>query len=109
VARWHFGSALCTWRRAAVDGARCGGAGQRMRQLKHREVEDAPELGRTTGPKGCAGRCKVFGPGEQGGSSGLRWAKKPERLGPAWEFPWKIQIGLPRPIGRIEERNRKGP
>jgi hypothetical protein len=45
------------------------------------------------------GRRKVFGPGEEGGSSGLRWAKKPERLGPAWEFTRKIQIRLPRPTG----------
>jgi hypothetical protein len=54
------------------------------------------------------GWCKVFGLGEEGGSSGLRWAKKPERLGPAWEFSQKIQIGLPMPTGRIKEMNRKG-
>jgi hypothetical protein len=58
---------------------------------------------------GQLGRCKVFRPGEEGGSSGLRWAKKLERLGPAWEFPRKIQIGLPRPTDQIEEMNRNGP
>jgi hypothetical protein len=51
----------------------------------------------------------VFGPGEKGESSGLRWAKNPERLRLVWEFSRKIQIGLPSPIGRIEEMNRKGP
>jgi hypothetical protein len=60
-------------------------------------------------PVGQLGRCKVFGSGEEGGISGLRWAKKLERLEPAWEFPRKNQIGLPRPTGRIEEMNRKGP
>jgi hypothetical protein len=54
-------------------------------------------------------RCESFRPREEGGCGELRWAKKPERLGPAWEFPRKIQIGLPRPTGRIEEMNRKGP
>jgi hypothetical protein len=58
---------------------------------------------------GQIGQCEGFGPVEEGGCGGLRWAKKPERLGPAWEFPQKIQIGLPRPTGRIEEMNRKGP
>jgi hypothetical protein len=55
------------------------------------------------------GRCEGFKLGEEGGCGGPRWAKKPEWLGPAWEFPRKIQIGLPRPTGRIEEMNRKGP
>jgi hypothetical protein len=60
-------------------------------------------------PVGQPGQCMVFGLGEEGGSSGLRWAKKPERLGPAWKFPWKIQIGLPRLTGQIDEINRKDP
>jgi hypothetical protein len=60
-------------------------------------------------PVGQMGRCKGFGLGEEGGCGGLRWAKKPKSLGPAWEFLQKIQIGLPRPTGRIEEMNRKGP
>jgi hypothetical protein len=55
------------------------------------------------------GRCEGFGPGEEGGCGGLRWAKKPEWLGQAGEFPRKIQIGLPWPMGRIEEMNRNGP
>jgi hypothetical protein len=55
------------------------------------------------------GRCEGFRLGEEGGCGGLRWAKKPERLGPTWEFPRKIQIRLPRPTGRIEEINRMGP
>jgi hypothetical protein len=58
---------------------------------------------------GQIGQCEGFGPVEEGGCGGPRWAKKLERLGPAWEFPQKIQIGLPRPTGRIEEMNRKGP
>jgi hypothetical protein len=60
-------------------------------------------------PVGQMGRCEGFGLGEEGGCGGSRRAKKPERLGPAWEFPRKIQIWLPRPMGRIEEMNRKGP
>jgi hypothetical protein len=39
----------------------------------------------------------------------LRWAKKSERRGPVWEFARKTHIGLPRPTGRIEEMNMKGP
>jgi hypothetical protein len=48
----QFGSTTHAWRRAVVGSARCGGAGQRRRRLGHREVEDAPKLGRAAGPKG---------------------------------------------------------
>jgi hypothetical protein len=43
----------------------------------------AERLRRSVGQRG---RCNVFGLGEEGGSSGLRWAKKQERLEPTWEF-----------------------
>jgi hypothetical protein len=98
--RRHFGSARCTQRRVAIGEARRGGTSQRRWRLRRREVEDAPsQAERLHRPVGQLGQCKVFGLGEEGGSSGLRWAKKSERLGPAWEFPRKIQIGLPRPTG----------
>jgi hypothetical protein len=50
--RCRFSSATHARRRAVVDGTRHGSAGQRRRRPGRREVEDAPELGRTTGPKG---------------------------------------------------------
>jgi hypothetical protein len=52
VTRYRFGSATHSRRRAAVGGARRGGGEQRRWRLGRREVEDAPELGRTAGPKG---------------------------------------------------------
>jgi hypothetical protein len=93
---------MARWRRpkggdgAAVNSQRWETSGENMPSGLRRLV-------------GQLGQCEAFGLGEEGGSSGLRWAKKPERLGPAWEFPQKIQIQLPRPIDRIEEMNRKGP
>jgi hypothetical protein len=99
----------------------CAGKASRRRRYStgRRRVGIRPEEGerqlvldwaeRLRRPVGQMGRCEGFGPGEEGGCGGLRWAKKPERLGQAGEFPRKIQIGLPWPMGRIEEMNRNGP
>jgi hypothetical protein len=59
-------------------------------------------------PIGQLGRCVAFGPGEELGCSGLRWAKRLLRHGPALEFPKKNRDGLLRPLGRTEELNREG-
>jgi hypothetical protein len=40
-------------------------------------------------PVGQLGRCKVFGSGEEGGSGGLRWAKRPDELGAMVGFTMK--------------------
>jgi hypothetical protein len=36
-------------------------------------------------------RCEAFGPGEEGGCSGLSWAKRPDRLGAMVGFTTKNQ------------------
>jgi hypothetical protein len=92
-------------RRAGDGGARPGGGELAFGRRK----EKGSWAERLRRPVGQMGRCEGFRPGEEGGCAGPRWAKKSKRLGPAWEFPQKIQIGLPKPMGRIEEMNRKGP
>jgi hypothetical protein len=74
--------------------------GEQVAAMLGREAAGWPSVGgrrKAAGPR--LGRYGGFGPGEEGGCGGPRWAKRPERLGPAWEFPWKIQIGLPRRMG----------
>jgi hypothetical protein len=82
-------------RRASGGGARPGGGGLAFGRRK----EKGNWAKRLRRPVVLMGQCEGFGPGEERGCGGSRWAKKPERLGPAWEIPRKIQIGLPRPTG----------
>jgi hypothetical protein len=54
------------------------------------------------------GWCEAFGPGEEGGCRGLRWAKRPDGLGSMVGFAMKNQEkerltgGLPRIPGRTD-------
>jgi hypothetical protein len=109
VAPIHFcherGGGAARGRRAGYGGARPGGGGLAFGWRK----EKGSWAERLRRPVGQLGRCEGFGAGEKGGFGGLRWAKKSARRGPVWEFARKTHIGLPRPTGRIEEMNMKGP
>jgi hypothetical protein len=73
------------WRRGPKGGDDAAGNNQRWET----SGENGPSgLRRSVGQ---LGRCEAFGPGEEGGCSGLSWAKRPDGLGAMVGFAMKNQ------------------
>jgi hypothetical protein len=91
---------------AAVLGREVAGwpsAGGRRKASGPRLGRKARQAGRPDGP--------VRGFRAEGGRR-VWWAEMGQEAREAWTgmgISMEIQIGLPRPMGRIEEMNRKGP
>jgi hypothetical protein len=73
------------WRRGPKGGGGAAGNNQRW------ETSGENGLSGLRRPVGQLGRCEAFVPGEEGGCSGLSWAKRPDGLGVMVGFTMKNQ------------------